>query len=970
VRFQVIVKFFGLLLIVLSGQQNLVANYPDIALKRYEIDSLLTLLPRASQAEKIDLLLDISKTYMTFSMDSSMEYARLALKNAKNQRYPDKIAKSYKMLGNISFYMGNYNGVIHFYDSSLRQYELANDIAGQSKVWNNLGIVYNNLGDYASSIKYHLMSKEYKIQIADSIGIANSYNNIGSIYFSLEDYTNSFDYFKKAQLIYERIGKEKGLYKIYNNLGLISNELGHYDKAIEYYNMAMEASEKENNTLLTADIMNNMGLSNVNMGNYIEGLEWYKRAFDIYDQLGVKKSLLLNNMGQAYLELDYYNHALSYLKEALEIEKKQGQLWLLRDIYYNISITNKRMGQFENAFSNYVLYSQYSDSVKNNQYNSRIEEITAQYNIEKSQEQIVKTQLENENKELELRKSNLINYFMIGGMIITLVFVVILFRLLKLKGNANKKLVAKNDEIMRSQEIIKRINKALTESEEKLRSIFDVSPYAIFVLDSDFNIIDCNDTSIQFFRAHNKRDLLDKNINDFVSEENTKSLKQKLGELADASSIDNVELVLKRNDISAFQASISGRLIKDVAARKDAFVIVINDVTERLHIIENLKEAKVKAEESDRLKTAFLANMSHEIRTPMNSIIGFSNLLSDPEIEIARRQEFINHILTSSNILLNLIEDIIDISKIEAGQMSLHRKKVKVNKLLQEIFKSYEQSNTNPEINFHLILPEKSENVECHIDPIRLGQVLNNLLSNAIKFTSSGSIDMGYSLQHSDIGTKIKFFVRDTGIGIPKDKQDLIFDRFRQVDDSQSRKYGGTGLGLAISKRLTEIMGGSIWVDSEEGEGATFYVKLFCSSEIKKAVVLEGLSESKYNWQGKTILLAEDENSNYQLVKATISQTGVNLIRVKNGKQAVDMVLNDPNIDLILMDIRMPEMNGYDATHEIKSIDKTIPVIAITAYAMTEDESKSIKAGCDEYLSKPIKPAKLLGILDGYLKKA
>jgi PAS domain S-box-containing protein len=970
VRIHAIVRYLIFIVILSTGQFRLIANSPDITLKRYQIDSVLTLLPRANQQEKVDLLVYLSETYTSISLDSSIEYARMALKSAKDLNDSNKIAECYKLLGNISYYMGNYDNVVSYYDSSLIHYRIINDSFGQAKVWNNLGIIYNNLGDYTSSINYHLKSLGFKMQMSDSIGIANSYNNIGSIYYSLEDYTTSYDYFNKSLTILENLTKTKGLHKVYNNLGLISNELGHYEKALDFFNLALESAKTDDDMMVVADVMNNIGQCQVMMGKYFDGLKSYKQAAHLYDQLGIPKSLVLNNIGQAYIELDYYKNALVYLNQALEIEINRGQLWLLRDIYHNIYIAYERSGNYKNAHFNYILYSQYSDSVKTQQFSSQIKEITTKYEEEKDKELMAKTRLEIKNRELELRRSNLINYITFGGLIITLIFVVILLRLIKLKSNTNMMLLQKNDEIMRSQDIIRSINKALTNNEEKLRSIFDVSPYSIFVLDSDSNIVDCNDTSIHSFKAHNKRELLDKSIIHFVSTETNKKSKDQLISLIKENNLNKAQFTLNRIDLSSFHASITGRVIKDTAAGKDAFVIVINDITERQTFIENLKEAKMKAEESDRLKTAFLANMSHEIRTPMNSIIGFSNLLNDPDILPDRRQEFLGHILKSISLLLSLIDDIIDISKIEAGQINLNLQKIKVNEFLTDIFNSFKQSNSDDNLTFVINLPKKSDSLSCNSDPVRLRQVLINLLSNAIKFTSSGQIEMGYTIEEANGRSKLIFYVKDTGIGIPADKHDLIFDRFRQVDDSQSRRYGGTGLGLAISKRLVEIMGGTIWVQSAPGEGSTFFVKIaYVSEQRGEEDYLSKFESGKYNWKGKTLLIAEDENSNYQLIKAALSKTGIAIERAKNGREAVDIVKSNDQIDLVLMDIRLPLLNGYDATRQIKSIRKTLPVLSITAYAMFEDEKKSFNAGCDAYISKPVKPDKLLDVINGYLKK-
>ena len=255
----------------------------------------------------------------------------------------------------------------------------------------------------------------------------------------------------------------------------------------------------------------------------------------------------------------------------------------------------------------------------------------------------------------------------------------------------------------------------------------------------------------------------------------------------------------------------------------------------------------------------------------------------------------------------------------------------------------------------------------CNSDPLRLRQVLSNLLSNAVKFTSEGSIELGYKLDPRKNRPRIEFYISDTGIGIPEDKLDLIFERFRQVDDSQSRQYGGTGLGLAISKRLVELIGGSIWVESKPGKGSTFYFNIPYVLPPEDKDESQKFDSKKFNWKGRTILIAEDENSNFELIKAAISNTQINVLRAENGEEAVDIVTGGERVDLILMDIRMPKMNGYDATRQIKAFNPGIPIVAITAYAMSEDEAKSIKAGCDKYVSKPIRPARLLEIVNGLI---
>lgn len=939
----------------------------DMETKRKEIDSLLKILPGKRDTERVDILLRLSTIYLSISMDSSREYARLALKDSKAIEDSKRIAESYKLLGNVSYYQGAFDDVVGFYDSSLTQFKLADDSFGQAKVLNNLGIVYHYLGDYRTSIDYYLKSLDFKASLRDSIGIANTNNNIGSIYYDLKEYTQAYEYFKRALSFSEKIGHDNSTQSILNNMGLISQEMGQHQKAVELFNESLEYGKKTDNILSSADTYHNLGKSKVMLGKYREGLEFYNRALDIYRELGVSEAQTLNNVGQAYIELDYYNQALNFLKQALEEAQVHGRVKLLRDIYQNLSVAYERMGRYEQAYFSYLKFNQYDDSLRSQNYLNKMEDISNRHEIEKSQEQIDKARLALEKKEAELRRRNYVIYSVIAGLIAALVFALVLFRLGMQKQRVNTKLVQQNEEVMRSQVIIKKINKALTENEEKLRSIFDVSPYSILVLDASNKIVDCNGTSLELFNLGNKRELLDKSIETLIADPGEGAEASSILENIRKNNLNRTQYTLTKMDLSTFQAEITGRVIRNTQGEIDAYIIVINDITERLNFVESLKEAKLSAEESDRLKTAFLANMSHEIRTPMNSIVGFSNLLNDPNLKSEKRHEFLQHILQSSGLLLNLIDDIIDISKIEAGQMNVNVQQVRVNDIVKDTFAVFREANENDDLEFRLKIPRGTGSVLSNTDPVRLRQVLTNLLSNAVKFTPEGFIELGYKLNPQKNRPNIEFYLKDSGIGIKEDKLDLIFERFRQVDDSQSRKYGGTGLGLAISKRLVELLGGTIWVKSKPGKGSVFYFTIPYLLPNEPSLQAEQFDSKKFSWKGKSILIAEDENSNYELIKAALNNTGINILRAHNGEEAVERISGGEKVDLILMDIRMPKLNGYEATRQIKAIDEHIPIVAITAYAMSEDEAKSLQAGCDKYLSKPIRPLRLLELINELL---
>jgi len=390
----------------------------------------------------------------------------------------------------------------------------------------------------------------------------------------------------------------------------------------------------------------------------------------------------------------------------------------------------------------------------------------------------------------------------------------------------------------------------------------------------------------------------------------------------------------------------------------------------KMEVLER-KKAQEKAEEADRLKTAFLANMSHEIRTPLNAIIGFSELLKDNGLEEEDKNLYIKHITASGKSLLNLINDIIDISKIEAGQLTISKEECKVNSILYELYATFltelkRQDKSNVELKIDLAF--KPDEFICKTDPFRLQQVLTNLLSNASKFTEEGFIEFGYRPESND---KLLFFVKDTGTGIPKDKQKIVFERFRQVADKNSAKRKGTGLGLAISKKLINLLDGDIWVDSIKGEGSTFYFTIPLDTPIPQEKIEEYLSnkdDSDISFDEKTIMIVEDEESNFVLLNTILKKHNANILYAKNGKVAVDYIRkNSRVIDLIMMDIQMPEMDGYEATKLIKELKNEIPVIAHTAYTMETEKEKCIASGCDYYISKPCDVNELLRIIKKFI---
>lgn len=415
-------------------------------------------------------------------------------------------------------------------------------------------------------------------------------------------------------------------------------------------------------------------------------------------------------------------------------------------------------------------------------------------------------------------------------------------------------------------------------------------------------------------------------------------------------------------------ATKSNQDIKDVKII-ETFLYQASISLHRKQLENELIRAKLKAEESDRLKSAFLANMSHEIRTPMNGILGMAQLLAIQDITSEQRKEYISLINSNSDTLLSLIDDIIDVSKIEAGQMKFTSKSFRLNELLDQVYALFMSSSvykSKPGLQL-VVIKTLPDNLSLFTDPDRLRQILINLIGNSLKFTDCGFVEFGYNLREE----MLEFYVKDTGIGISDEKQKVIFDRFIQADDSLTRKFGGSGLGLAISKGLIEILGGHIWVQSRLHKGSTFrftipYITSFEEDEPDKQ--LEDL-KTDFDWSDKAILIVEDDKVSYKFLHEIFKKTKAKIYHAVNGLQAIELCKTHLDIDIVLMDIQLPEMSGLDATKIIKNLRRDLPIIAQTANAMSEDKEKCIEVGCVDYISKPINVPNLFRKINKYLPK-
>lgn len=400
------------------------------------------------------------------------------------------------------------------------------------------------------------------------------------------------------------------------------------------------------------------------------------------------------------------------------------------------------------------------------------------------------------------------------------------------------------------------------------------------------------------------------------------------------------------------------RELKEYKSKKEAEI-------REMEFKKQLILAKDKAEESDRLKTAFLANMSHELRTPMNVVLGFTEILKDDTLPVEERRNYLELIHQSGNTMVQLLSDIMDISKIESGSMTIIKEKNIIHDLIIKLYSKFLKEmelKDKSHIKLRKVIPDSGRNIILNSDKLRLIQVFNNIFQNAMKFTNEGTIEMGYSVKGNKI---IQFYIKDTGIGIEENKKEIIFERFRMTDETMTRRFAGAGLGLSISKNIITMLNGEIRVESAVGKGSTFYFTIpVDSSDImlnqNNGESIEKPGSAGTDLSGKTILVVEDEDANYLLIETLLRKYNPKIIQAIDGLEAIRVTQSQDNPDLILMDIRLPRLNGLEATKKIREFNPEVPIIALTAYAFSEDKEKAFAAGCNDFITKPIKHDQLI----------
>ena len=497
-------------------------------------------------------------------------------------------------------------------------------------------------------------------------------------------------------------------------------------------------------------------------------------------------------------------------------------------------------------------------------------------------------------------------------------------------------------------------------SEDKFEKTLLTMPNPLSISElEDGQIFTINKAFTKLFGFSNK-EAIGKTTHYLFPNLTSKKRREIIAKTRKSGAIKDFEIDLNTNNNKVLNCLMSCTIIN---IKNVSYIVTIyQDITKRKFEIKELKFSKQKAEQSDQLKTEFLNNMSHEIRTPINAIMGFSNFLSDPDLTIDKRKKFINIIQNSSKQLMHIIDDILEISELETKQIRVCKDKVCLNDVLFELFTIFNVNAKEHNIPLYIKKGLSDEESTITTDESKLLKIVSNILENALKFTNEGFIEFGYYVKTINNLPQLIIYVKDTGIGIAKNKQEIIFDRFSQANKGISSKVGGLGLGLSIAKENTLLIDGKISIKSEIGKGTTFFITIPYSPVYTNSKVDEISSK-------QTILIVDDEELNFILLETLLSKIlkiKCQILHVKNGSEAVEICKINPTIYLVLMDLKMPVMDGFEATRLLKGLFPRLPIIAQTAYSTKSDKEKAFSAGCDDFISKPIKIDLLKSIINKY----
>jgi PAS domain S-box-containing protein len=803
--------------------------FPLFIIGNDKIDSLEEKLNNITDLEKLHVFPQLCDLYQYVSSEKVIDYANQQLKIANKYNYKEAIAEANLWLGAGYFLKGESDVAKQYVLFAHSIFDELKNEKGIANVYKLLGHIHSNNFDYNNALKSYIKVLAYYEEQNNDKEIAKAYVNLGLLHSEIGYHEKALDYLTKAHNKYVDLDNTRGIAYCLNNIGLLEIENHNYDSAVAFFNRSIELKRLIDDKVGVATSRSNIADVLFMNGKVKESLEIYNEILNDYQEAGFieGQAHCLNSIGLRYLKLGDYKKTEEYLNQCKKLVEANSINEIKIENIKHFAELFEKTNKTQKALDYFKQYNMLSDSLnllKTDYHFTSLQDNFEFQNKVKENEILKKN---NEIQSLELQKQKVF----LRNIVILILFMILLLILLyaryKVKHEMNEKLEKEVDDRTRDLEdeigFRQQIEHALQRSKEQFQSMFKNHSAIMYITEPEtLQLIDVNKSALEFY-GYTEEEFLNLNLTQLnVIPDN------ELRKVIDENYIEHkpfyiLEHKLKSGAVKNVEIRSTPITLSD---GQEVYFSIVHDITQRTIAQEELIKAKDKAEEADKLKSAFLANMSHEIRTPMNGILGFSELLANEDISYEQRKEFAGIISNSGNHLIQLIDDIIDISKIEANQLSISLSSCNINEILLNVFNVFESElSYKANKNIELIHDLGSLNEERRIttDPTRILQIFSNLLSNSIKYTDNGKITIGYEISGN---SKIVFFVKDTGIGIPQEKQKVIFERFMQSDSTDANVFGGTGLGLAISKGLVNLLGGEIWLESKIGVGTTFFFSI------------------------------------------------------------------------------------------------------------------------------------------------
>ncbi len=931
--------------------------------------------------ESLEDYLYLSKAFLSKNPEKSYTLSLMGIKVAKQHENTNGLALAYKSAGVAAFTLSRQKMAGLYYDSALAVFTQLADTIEMAKVLNNIGVLNVNIGQYVKAVDYYNKALQLNILIDNKESIGKINNNIGALYLQLGSYEQAASYFTNAYEIAKSLDDKASMLSIQNNLGLIRLDEGKYAEAGRLFKECVSIAEETGDIGGKGNALQNLGNLYLQQKRADSAFYFLDLALHLFDELEKPLSRTWYAIGKAHLLNQNHRQALNAFLKAEEdlrfYPDGEMRILVLKELYKSWDY----LGNTKEAFIALKLYHQIFDSVKDLFDSTAVANLEARFTMDQKLEEVEALKTEKVIQEKILVQQKETNETNRKLLIITLLILVILFislvlyfSMYKRHKKLNTLLIEKNTLLENAKNELDKSQKLYAEQEERLTLLINALPDIICFKDGMGRWVIANQADLELFALDNV-DYKGKTDIDLIPCSPSNEMAFRACVVSDEEAWQQRKMI--RSDEIITDPAGNDRVYDVIKmplfhadGKRRALIVIGRDITERKQTEIQLTAALQKAEESERLKSAFLSNMSHEIRTPLNAVIGFSELLEAGNLSEEKLSTFVRHIKDNGNALQTLIADILELSRIESGSIQITEETVNLGNLFTSFYEEFlrlAQARGKQNLAIKIQVPTGEQLFIS--DKQRIRQVMTNLFDNALKFTGEGSISYGFKVVRNQANEPLlHLYMTDTGIGIPETKKHLLFKRFTKIHEGSGMVYPGAGLGLSIVEQIVKLMGGNISIHSKAGYGTT--VNIFLPAKFgtpENQNVLQDDQMTVMDLKGKNVLVVEDVDSNFDLLKIILESLGMNVIRAIEGHRAIQICEETEQLDLVLMDIQLPGMNGYEATRLIKQIRPQLPVIAQTAFAMTNEKDACLEAGCDGYIAKPIKSQLLIPVLQQIL---